>query len=66
MRVAVVRFENESELGDLAMQKIYQMLISRLESEKNIRLADLLVDFTDGRGEIQPEPGSMTSISCWI
>jgi hypothetical protein len=51
VRVAIVRFENESELGDLAMQKIYQMLVSRLEGEKNIRLADLLVDFTDGRGE---------------
>lgn len=51
VRVAVVQFENESELGDLAMQKIYQMLVSRLEGEKNIRLADLLVDFTNGRGQ---------------
>ena len=51
VRVAVVRFENESELTDLAMQKIYQMLISKLESEKNIRVSDLLVDFANGRGE---------------
>ncbi len=51
VRVAVVRFENESELGDLAMQKIYQMLVSRLEGEKNILLADLLVGFSSGRGE---------------
>jgi hypothetical protein len=51
IRVAVVRFENESELTDLAMQKIYQMLVSKLESEKNIRVSDLLVNFADGRGE---------------
>jgi hypothetical protein len=51
VRVAVVGFENRSELGDLALQKIYQMLVSRLEGEKNIRLADLLVDFSNGRGE---------------
>jgi hypothetical protein len=51
VRVAVVRFENDSELTDTAMQKIYQTLISRLESEKNIRVSDLLVNFTNGRGE---------------
>jgi len=51
IRVAVVRFENDSELNDLAMQKIYQMLISKLENEKNIRVADLLIQFADGRGE---------------
>ena len=51
IRVAIVRFENKSELSDLAMQKLYQMLISRLESEKNIRVADLLVNFANGRGE---------------
>ena len=51
IRVAVVRFENDSELTDLAMQKIYQMLISKLENEKNIRVSDLLVNFANGRGE---------------
>lgn len=50
VRVAVVSLENRSELGDLAMQKLYQMLLSRLEAEKNIRLVDLLVDFSDGSG----------------
>jgi hypothetical protein len=50
IRVAVVRFENDSELNDLAMQKIYQMLISKLENEKNIRVADLLIQFAGGRG----------------
>jgi len=51
VRLAVIRFENESELTDTAMQKIYQTLISRLEGEKNIIVSDLLVDFTGGRGE---------------
>jgi hypothetical protein len=51
IRVAIVRFENDSELGDTAMQKIYQMLISKLENEKNIRVADLLVNFAGGQGE---------------
>jgi hypothetical protein len=51
VRVAVVRFENNSELSDLAMQKIYQMLVSRLETEKSIHVFDLLVNFTNGRGE---------------
>lgn len=50
VRVAVVSLENRSELGDLALQKLYQMLLSRLEAEKNIRLVDLLVDFSDGSG----------------
>ncbi len=51
VRVAVVSLENRSELGDLAMQKLYQMLLSRLETEKSIRLVDLLVDFSDGTGK---------------
>jgi hypothetical protein len=51
IRVAVVHFENKSELSDLAMQKIYQMLVSRLEGEKNIRVVDLLVNFANSRGE---------------
>jgi len=51
VRVAVIRFENNSELTDTAMQKIYQTLISRLEGEKNIIVSDLLVNFAGGRGE---------------
>lgn len=50
-RVAIVQFENDSELSDLAMQKIYQMLTARLEADPNIKMADLLVNFTKGRGE---------------
>jgi hypothetical protein len=50
-RVAVVQFENFSELTDLAMQKIYQMLSARLENDKNIKTSDLLLNFAHGRGE---------------
>jgi hypothetical protein len=50
-RVAVVQFENYSELTDLAMQKIYQMLSARLENNKGIRASDLLLNFARGRGE---------------
>jgi hypothetical protein len=50
-RVAVVQFENYSELTDLAMQKIYQTLTARLENEKNIKISDLLINFANGRGE---------------
>jgi len=50
-RVAVVQFENYSELTDLAMQKIYQILTARLENDKNIKTSDLLLNFAHGRGE---------------
>jgi hypothetical protein len=50
-RIAVVQFENYSELTDLAMQKIYQMLTARLENDKNIKNSDLLINFANGRGE---------------
>lgn len=50
-RVAIVQFENDSELSDLAMQKIYQMLTARLEGDPNIKMSDLLVNFANGRGE---------------
>jgi hypothetical protein len=50
-RVAVVQFENYSELTDLALQKIYQMLTARLENDKNIKTSDLLLNFAHGRGE---------------
>ena len=51
VRVAVVSLENRSELSDLGMQKLYQMLLSRLEAQKNIHLVDLLVDFSEGTGK---------------
>jgi hypothetical protein len=50
-RVAVVQFENYSELTDLAMQKIFQMLTARLENDPNIKFFDLLINFANGRGE---------------
>jgi hypothetical protein len=50
-RAAIVQFENHSPLSDMAMQKLYQLLTARLESDKNISIADLLLNFTRGRGE---------------
>ncbi|MCX6554305.1 MAG: hypothetical protein NTZ12_04710 [Candidatus Aminicenantes bacterium] len=50
-RVAIVQFENDSELSDLAMQKIYQLLTARLEGDPNFKMFDLLVNFVNGRGE---------------
>lgn len=50
-RVAVVKLENFSALGDLAMQKIYQLLLSQLESEKTLVFLDLLVDFSHNRAQ---------------
>ncbi|MBN2399362.1 MAG: hypothetical protein JXI33_03375 [Candidatus Aminicenantes bacterium] len=51
VRVAVVQFENYSELTDLAMQKIYQLLAARLENNQGIQASDLLLNFVNGRGE---------------
>jgi hypothetical protein len=59
-RLAVVRFESQSELGDLAMQKIYQMLVARLEGEQKLHVVDLLIDFSGGSGEFNlSQPGAL-------
>jgi hypothetical protein len=50
-RAAIVQFENHSQLSDTAMQKLYQLLTARLESDKNIKASDLLLNFTGGRGD---------------
>ncbi len=50
-RAAIVQFENYSELTDEAMQKLYQLLTARIESDKNIKASDLLLSFAQGRGE---------------
>lgn len=50
-RVAVVALDDRAGLGDSALQKLYQMLVARLEAEKAIRFHDLLVAVADGRAE---------------
>lgn len=51
VRLAVVSLENRSPLNDLAVQKLYQMLLARLEAQKNLRPVDLLLNIAAGRGE---------------
>lgn len=51
VRCSVIKFENHSGLSDLMAQRFYQLLISRLESEKNIRFKDLMINFNRNQGE---------------
>ena len=47
---AITAFENHSELSDLAAQKFYQVLVSRLETRKEFRFSDRMVAFSHGHG----------------
>ncbi len=51
VRLGVVALENRSALNDAAVQKLYQLLLSRLEAEKGLRPVDLLLAVSGGRGE---------------
>lgn len=53
IRTAIVKFENFSDLSDLAAQKFYQLLVSNLESSPPSQLThtDLMVNFHKKRGE---------------
>lgn len=50
--MTIVAFENYTELTDLAAQKFYQLLVSRLEANamKGFSLMDSMVGFNDGKG----------------
>lgn len=50
-RVAVVALDDRAGLGDSGLQKLYQMLVARLEANRTIHFADLLVAVADGRAE---------------
>lgn len=49
-RAAVVQIDNLSDLSDLAIQKAYQLIFAQLEGEKNLQFLDLLIDFTENKG----------------
>jgi len=49
-RTAIVQIENFSDLSDLAIQKVYQLIFAQLEGQKNLQLLDLLIDFTGNKG----------------
>jgi len=48
----IIAFENHTELTDMAAQKFYQLLVSRLESTalKGFSLMDSMVGFNGGKG----------------
>jgi hypothetical protein len=51
---AVSRIENASPLPDAAVQKIYQLIAARLETETSFSFRDSLLSFSNGRGEFNP------------
>lgn len=48
---AVAALENESDLSDLAVQRIYQLLAARLEKLPALNYIDAMVQFSGKRGE---------------
>ncbi|MCP4146577.1 MAG: hypothetical protein GY757_02405 [bacterium] len=51
VKTAVIKFENHTELSDLAAQKYYQLLVSTLETSGRLQYNDLMVNFHKGKGE---------------
>lgn len=47
---AIISFENHSEISDLAAQKFYQVVVSRLEGRREFQFLDRMVAFSNGRG----------------
>lgn len=45
INISIVKFDNYSGLSNLAAQKYYQLLVSRLESNKKINFIDLMINF---------------------
>jgi hypothetical protein len=50
VRTSIVAFENHSGLSDQIAQRFYQLLVSRLESDHQIRFSDLMINFNQNRG----------------
>jgi len=51
INISIVKFDNYSGLSNLAVQKYYQLLVSKLESDKNINFIDLMIDLNKDSGE---------------
>ncbi len=51
INISIVKFDNYSGLSNLAAQKYYQLLVSRLESNKKINFIDLMINFDKNKGE---------------
>jgi len=56
-RVTVVSFENHTELSDLAAQKFYQLMVSRLESppRRDFIFFDRMLAFNNGSGRFNSQ-----------
>jgi hypothetical protein len=48
--VSVIKFENVSGISDLAAQKFYQLLTSRLETVETFTYTDLMINFNQNKG----------------
>ncbi len=51
IRTSITRFENFSDISDLAAQKFYQILVSKLEADRSLNFTDLMVNFNQKKGE---------------
>lgn len=51
VRISIIKFENLSGQSDLVAQKFYQLLVSKLESSKEIGFVDLLINFNEKKGQ---------------
>ncbi|MEN8152641.1 MAG: hypothetical protein ABFR75_01340 [Acidobacteriota bacterium] len=50
IKYSIVKFQNNSILTDIEGQKFYQLLVSKLELNKNLNFIDLLLDFNKKNG----------------
>jgi len=51
IRTSITHFENVSGIPDLSAQKFYQLVIAELETAAKISFTDLLVNFSQNKGE---------------
>lgn len=54
---AIIKFENFSELSDQSALRFYQLLLSKLEGQTQIRFVDLMINFSNGRGVFNQNVG---------
>ncbi len=51
IRTSIIKFENFSNISDMAAQKYYQLLVANLESHPQLKYTDLMINFFKKRGE---------------
>lgn len=50
VNAAVIKFDNKSGVSDVAAQKFYQLMVSRIEADGTIGFTDLMINFQKNRG----------------